>query len=462
MADEFDVIVIGGGAAGENVAGRTSPGGLTTVLVESELVGGECSYWACMPSKALLRPGEALAQVARVPGAREAVTGQINVAHALTTRDAMINHLDDAGQVSWLESVNTPLYRGMGRLAGPKVVNVTAADGSVTTLTARNAVVVATGTTGAVPPIEGLASIEPWYSREVTTAKEAPRRLLILGGGAVGVEMAQAWKWLGSQEVTVVEAMPRLLPKEEPVAGELLADAFAKMGINVLTGTMVTKVSRSGSKVTVTLNNGSVITTDQVLVAIGRRPTTTDIGLESVGLEPGQYIQVDDQLRATGVEGGWLYAVGDVNGRALLTHQGKYQARIAGDAILGKPVSAWADHGAVPRIVFTDPQVAAVGLTEAAAREAGMNIRVVSLPLGSVAGTSLMGEQITGTVQIMVDEDRRVIVGATFVGPGVAELLHAATIAIAGEVTLDQLWHAVPSFPTVSEVWLRFLESYGM
>ena len=462
MADEYDVIILGGGSSGENVAGRTGPGGLSTVVVESELVGGECSYWACMPSKALLRPGEALAAVGRVPGAREGVTGKIDIAAGLQRRDDFLGGFNDEGQVKWLDSVKTGLYRGQGRLAGLKTVTVTVGDGTVTTLHARKAVVIATGTTAAMPPIEGLDTVGAWGNRQITTAKQAPRRLAILGGGAVGVEMAQAWKWMGSEEVTVIEAMPRLLPNEEPFAGEALAEAFDAMGIRVFTEVMATKVNRERAETAVTLNNGTIVTADQIVVATGRRAGTTDVGLETVGLEPGRFIQVDEQLRAVGVDGGWLYAVGDVNGRALLTHMGKYQARLAGDSILGKDVSAWADHTAVPRVVFTEPQVAAVGFTEARAREKGLNVRTISVPFGATAGGAITGEGVNGTIQLIVDEERRVIVGATFVGPGAGELLHAATIAIAGEVPLERLWHAVPSFPTVTEAWLRLLEVYGL
>jgi dihydrolipoamide dehydrogenase len=325
-------------------------------------------------------------------------------------------------------------------------------------------VVLATGTSAAIPPIPGLRESEPWDNRSVTAAKEIPRRLLVLGGGAIGAEMAQAFRRLGAEEVTVVEAAERLLPNEEPFAGAEVKTAFEAEGITVVTGVKLVAASRDGA-VTGTLEDGRTVTADEILVAVGRRPATADIGLDTVGLEPGRFVAVDDQLRSTGVAGGWLYAVGDCNGRALLTHMGKYQARLAGDAILGKtdalgnPPAATAP---VPRVTFTDPQVCAVGLTEAQARAAGVDVRVVSYPTGNVSGASLLGNGVAGTSQLVVDEARRVIVGATFTGPGVAELLHSATIAVACEVTLDRLWHAVPSFPTVSEVWLRLMEVYGL
>jgi len=461
--ERFDVIVIGAGSAGENIAGRCHDCGASIAVVEAELVGGECSYWACMPSKVLLRPGEVLAQARRVPGAAAAVTGDLDVSSVLAWRDAITGHWDDEAQVRWLEGADGVLVRGHGRVVGERRVDVALADGSVRALEATKAVVLATGSSAVVPPIDGLRDVRAWDSRAVTTAKEVPDRLLVLGGGVVGVEMAQAWKRLGAREVTVIDQAPRLVMQFEPFAGEELADAFAEEGITVVLDAKVARASRDGSGVTLTLDDGRAFTGDEVLVATGRNPNTDALGLDAVGLEPGEPVQVDDQLRVQGVDGGWLYAIGDCNGRTLLTHMGKYQARIAADAILQEStVTAWADHRAVPSIVFTDPQLATVGLTEAKAREQGIDVKVVSHGTGDVAGASVQGEGITGTCQLVVDRDRRVIVGATLSGPGVGEMLHAATIAIVGEVTLDTLWHAVPSFPTISEVWLRLLESYGL
>jgi pyruvate/2-oxoglutarate dehydrogenase complex dihydrolipoamide dehydrogenase (E3) component len=464
MADRFDVVVIGGGPAGENVAGRCSAGGLSTALVERELVGGECSYWGCIPSKTLIRPGDVLAAARRVPGAVSAVTGPVDSAAAFAWRDRMTSGWHDDSQVKWVEEAGVTLVRGEGRLTGERAVDVTAPVGSTRRLTAARAVVLATGTRAAVPPIPGLGDITIWDNRSVTAAKELPRRLLVLGGGSIGAEMAQAFKRLGCEEVTVVEAVDRLLSREEPFAGAEVKAAFEAEGMTVIVGVAMDRVRREGTDgpVVGTLKDGREVVGDEILVAVGRRPATATLGLEVVGLEPGKSVEVDDRLRAKGVPGGWLYAVGDCNGRTLLTHMGKYQARLAADVILGKDAVDVADNGMVPRVTFTDPQVAAVGLTESEARDKGLDVRAVDFPLGDVSGAAVHGDGITGTAKIVVDDRRRVIVGATFTGPEVQELLHSATVAVVGEVTLDRLWHAVPSFPTVSEVWLRLLETYGL
>jgi dihydrolipoamide dehydrogenase len=462
MAEQFDVIVLGGGPAGEHAVGRCTDAGLSTALVENELVGGECSYWACMPSKTLLRPGQVLAAARRVPGAAQAVTGDLDADAALARRDWMTAGWDDKGQAAWLDTVGGSLVRGRGRLAGEGTVEVEGADGSLRTFVASRAVILATGSTPFIPPIDGLRDIRTWDNRDVTSAKRVPARLLVLGGGAVGVEMAQAWRRLGSAEVTVVEAGERLLPREEPFAGEQVAQAFADEGIAVIAGTKMVAARRDAddAPVVATLEDGRTIVADEILVAVGRRPNTADIGLETVGLEPGRPVAVDDTLCATGVAGAWLYAIGDVNGRALFTHMGKYHARIAVDALLGRAVTDEADHDVVPRVTFTDPQIASVGLSEAQARDQGLSVRVVRIPLEETAAAAVAGEDVTGTAQLVIDESRQVVVGATFTGPDIDGILHSATVAIVGEVSMDRLRHAVAAFPTLSEVWLELDLAY--
>lgn len=461
MADQtFDVVVIGAGPAGENVADYATQRGLDVAIVERELVGGECSYWACMPSKALLRGPEVLEAARRVPAAAAALTGELDVSKALAARDAFASGWDDSGQVEWLEGAGVTLVRGHGRLAGERLVEVTTDDDRTIVLEATRGVVIGVGTGAAAPPIDGLADVPTWDSRDVTSAKEIPDRLLVLGGGVVGTEMAQAMSRLGA-EVQIIEAEAQLLGREEPEAGAHLADALREEGIEVHLAAMATKVARDGTDgpVTVTLDDGTDLVGDELLVAVGRRALTSDLGLDVVGVEPGRggFIDVDDHLRVTGHD--WLSVVGDANGRALLTHQGKYQARLVGDRLAGVDTDpAWADDRAVARIVYTDPQVAAVGLTEAQAREQGHDVLVVSHDVGHVAGGALQGKGFGGPAKLVVDGSTRRILGATFVGPGVGELLHAATIAIVSEVTVERLWHAVPGFPTVSEVWLRLLE----
>jgi pyruvate/2-oxoglutarate dehydrogenase complex dihydrolipoamide dehydrogenase (E3) component len=450
---EFDVIVIGAGPAGEVVAGRLGDGDLQVALVERELVGGECSFYSCMPSKALLRPAEAVDEARRLPGAAEAITGELDVAAVLERRDEVIHDRDDSSQLPWLEERGVELVRNHGRLTGERTL--LAGDDE---LVARRAVVIATGSCALIPPIDGLREANPWTNRELTTTETVPERLLILGGGVVGVEMAQAFASLGSQ-VTLVEGGPRILTREEPFAAQQVHESLEQRGVTIITGAEATAVQRNG-EVTMELEGREPVSGDEILVAVGRSLNTGDLGLETVGLEPGEPVAVRDTMQSTAHD--WLYAIGDANGRVLLTHMGKYQARLAADHILGKPVELRSDGAQSPRVTFTDPQVAAVGHTEASAREAGLNVRAVEVGSGANAGGSFYGRGAPGTARIVVDTDRGVIVGATFTGPDIGEFIHAATIAVIGEVPLERLWHAVPSFPTRSELWLRLLEEYGL
>jgi dihydrolipoamide dehydrogenase len=448
MSEHFDAIVIGAGPAGETAVSRLSGQGMSTALVEREMVGGECGYWACIPSKALLRPPEARAEAVRAPGLGEP---GMRWAEVVAYRDYMIRNLDDSGAIEGYENSGVTVFKGVAQIVGPGMVEV---DGARLQC---ERIVVATGSDPVIPPIDGLDELDFWTNREATTLREVPGDVVVLGGGPVGIELGQMLRRYGA-EVTIVQGPDRLIDREDGRVGELIEEALRADGIELRLGAQAVAATQREGRQTLELDSGEAAEAERVIVATGRRPRTEGLGLESLGIEPadGGGIPIDERCRAT--DGVW--AVGDVTGVSLFTHTGKYQARIACADIAGETVRA--DYSAIPRVVFSDPEIAAVGLTAGQARERGIDVVEGRADLAKVARTETFGEGLGGEIGVIADRDDRVLVGAWAVGPLAGEWIHQAVLAVKARVPVDVLSDTVAQFPTFSEGYLPALDDLDL